>query len=202
DALLATCPGLSILATSREPLHLAGEFAWRVPSLSLPDPGRLPATAHLTSYDAIRLFVERATSNRSDFALTDQNATALAQVCHHLDGIPLALELAAARVEALTVEQIAARLDQRFGLLTGGSRSALPRQQTLRATVDWSYQLLSDPERALLRRLAVFGGGGTLEAVEAICSGDGIDERAVLDLLAALVSKSLVQMEEKYGEAR
>ena len=202
DALLAACPSLRILATSREPLHLAGEFAWRVPSLSLPDPKRLPPIERLTRYDAIRLFVERAASIRSGFALTDRNAAALAQVCHQLDGIPLALELAAARVEVLTVEQLAARLDQRLSLLTGGARTALPRQQTLRATVDWSYQLLTEPERTLLRRLAVFASGWTLEAAEAICSGDGIDERVLLDLLAALVGKSLVQMEEKDGEAR
>ena len=202
DALLAACPNLRILATSREPLHLMGEFAWRVPSLSLPDPKRLPPTEHLTSYDAIRLFVERATAIRSDFTLTDQNATALVQVCHHLDGIPLALELAAARVEVLTVEQLAARLGHGLGLLTGGARTALPRQRTLRATVDWSYQLLTEPERALLRRLATFAGGWTLEAAEAICWGDGIEERVVLDLLAALVGKSLVQMEDRNGEAR
>jgi non-specific serine/threonine protein kinase len=154
----------------------------------------------LTRYEAIRLFVERAAAVRSGFTVTRQNAAAIVQICRRLDGIPLALELAAARVAALTVEQIAVRLDDRFRLLTGGSRAALGRQQTLRALVDWSYDLLGDQERALLRRLAVFAGGWTLEAAEAVCA-DG-EDADILDLLASLVNKSLVQADEWHDSAR
>jgi non-specific serine/threonine protein kinase len=190
-AILRVCPDIRVLATSREALGIAGETIWRVPSLSLPDPD--PASVdHLTRSEAVRLFVERAASVQTTFAVTARNAPAVAQVCQRLDGIPLALELAAARVRVLTVEQIAARLDDRFRLLTGGSRTALPHQQTLRATLDWSYQLLTEPERVVLRRLAVFAGGWTLEAAEAVCAGDGIEAWQVLDLVTQLVDKSLV----------
>src|SRR5439155_8972105 len=130
------------------------------------------------------------------------NAPAVAQVCYRLDGIPLAIELAAARMKVLAVAQIAARLNDRFRLLTGGSRTALPRHQTLRAAIDWSYDLLSDPERVLLRRLSVFAGGWSLDAAEAVCHGEGIEDWEVLDLLTALVEKSLVQYEEQEGTAR
>jgi tetratricopeptide (TPR) repeat protein len=150
----------------------------------------------------VRLFLERAVFSSAGFSLTDQNAPAVAQVCHRLDGIPLAIELAAARVKAMPVEKLAERLDDRFRLLTGGSRAALPRQQTLRALIDWSYDLLSEPERVLLQRLSVFVGGWTLEAAEAICAGEGIEEWEVLDLLSALVEKSLVQYEEQGASAR
>jgi predicted ATPase/class 3 adenylate cyclase len=202
DELLRACPQLGILATSREALGIAGETAWRLPSLSLPDLQHLPPTESLTQYEAVRLFIERALAAQPSFAVTNQNAPAVAQVCHRLDGIPLAIELAAARVKALSVEQIAARLDDRFRLLTGGSRTALPRQQTLRAAIDWSYALLSEPERAVLRRLSVFAGGWALEAAEAVCSGDGLEDFGVLDLLCQLVDKSLVLAEEQGGEAR
>ena len=202
DGLLRACPQLRIMATSREALGIAGETAWRLPSLSLPDPRHLPPTESLTQYEAVRLFIERALAAQPTFAVTNQNAPAVAQLCHRLDGIPLAIELAAARVKALTVEQIAARLDDRFRLLTGGSRTALPRQQTLRAAIDWSYALLSEPERVLLRRLSVFAGGWTLEAAEAVCSGDGLEDFEVLDLLCQLVDKSLVLADEQDGEAR
>ncbi len=201
-ALLRTCPHLRILATSREALGVTGETTWRVPSLSLPDPQRLPPLDHLKEYEAVRLFIDRAVANEPQFAVTSSNALAVAQVCHRLDGIPLALELAAARVKVLAVEQIAARLDDRFRLLTGGSRTALPRQQTLQATMDWSYYLLSDQERTALRSLSVFAGGWTLEAAEVVCAGKGVEASKVLDLLTQLVDKSLVAVETQGGEAR
>jgi predicted ATPase/class 3 adenylate cyclase/Tfp pilus assembly protein PilF len=198
DAVLRGCPWVQILATSREALGIAGEVARRVPSLAVPPADRLPPIEQLNQYAAVRLFVERALAVQPAFVVTNQNAPAVAQLCWRLDGIPLALELAAARVRVLTVEQIAARLDDRFRVLTGGSRTALPRQQTLRAAIDWSYQLLSDAERALLRRLAVFVGDWSLEAAEAVCEGVG----SVLDLLTALVDKSLVIAESKDEEGR
>jgi predicted ATPase/DNA-binding SARP family transcriptional activator len=202
ETLLRACPNLRILATSRETLGAAGETAWRVPSLSLPDLKGELLPAVLAQYEAIRLFVDRATAALPSFQVTEKNAPALARVCHQLDGIPLAIELAAVRVKALPVEQLAARLDDQFRLLTGGSRTALPRQQTLRATIDWSYDLLTEAERALLRRLAVFAGGWSLEFAEAICAGEGGEEGEILDLLTQLVAKSLVQYEEHDGEGR
>ena len=150
----------------------------------------------------MRLFIERATLVQPHFAVTKDNAPAIAQICFRLDGIPLAIELAAARANVLAVDQIAKRLDDRFRLLTGGARTALPRQQTLRALIDWSYNLLSEKERLLFRRLAVFVGGWTLEAEEAVCSGEGIESDLVLDLLSQLVKKSLVVMAEENGESR
>jgi predicted ATPase/DNA-binding CsgD family transcriptional regulator len=202
DILLRSCPQLRILATSREPLGMAGETAWRVPSLSLPDPDQPPSAQQLTQYEAIRLFVDRAMSALLSFNLTDRNAPSVAQICWRLDGIPLAIELAAARVAVLSPRQIAARLDDRLHLLTAGNRTALPRQQTLRGTLDWSYELLSEPERTLLNRLSVFAGGWTLEAAEEVCAGDGIEGYEVADLLARLVAKSLVAAEEREGERR
>src|SRR5579884_2826648 len=215
ETLLKACPHLSLLATSREALGIAGELCFRVPSLSLPDPDKLPSLSSLLQYEAVRLFVERARFHQPAFALTEANAPALASACQRLDGIPLAIELAAARVKAMPVEQIARRLDDRFALLTGGSRTALPRQQTLRALLDWSYQLLSEKERVLLWRLSVFVGGFCLEAVETVCAltphslipsatrGEGaIQEWEVLDLLTSLVEKSLVVFEEQAGYGR
>jgi predicted ATPase/DNA-binding CsgD family transcriptional regulator len=203
DALLRACPELRVLATSREPLGITGELAWRLPSLPVPDPQQLLPFAQLEQNPAIRLFVERAAAVQPHFKLTARNACAVAQVCQRLDGIPLALELAAVRIQALTVDQLSARLDQGFRLFTGGSRTALPRQQTLRATLDWSYDLLSDAEKHLFNRLSVFVAGWTLEAAEAVCGGDGIDEQDVLDLLQRLVKKSLVVAEEgRDGAAR
>jgi predicted ATPase/class 3 adenylate cyclase len=172
DRLLQSCPHLRILATSRERLGITGETPYRVPPLSLPDLRQPPTLASLTQYEAVRLFIERALTALSTFTVTNANAPFVAQVCHRLDGIPLAIELAAARVRVLPVEQIATRLDDRFRLLTGGSRTALPRQQTLRALIDWSYDLLSAAERTLLTRLSVFAGGWTLEAAEAVCADD------------------------------
>jgi non-specific serine/threonine protein kinase len=194
--LVRSCVHLQVLATSREALGLTGELAWRVPSLNVPDAHRPLTLTELGDNPAVQLFVERATALQPRFTLTEHNASATAQICWRLDGIPLALELAAARVQALTAEQIAARLDQRFRLLTGGSRVALPRQQTLRATLDWSYDLLTEPEQLLLNRLAVFAGGWNLEAAEAVCADERIASVDVLDLLAHLISKSLVQADE------
>jgi predicted ATPase/DNA-binding SARP family transcriptional activator len=210
EVLLSGSPRLRILATSREALGLPGETAWRVPSLSVPDPGsRLrvePDLASLVSqYEAVQLFVERAVAAAPTFTLTPRNAPAIVQVCQRLDGIPLAIELAAVRVKWLAVEQIAARLGDRFRLLSGARRTALPRHQTLRATMDWSYDLLSEAERRLLCRLSVFSGGFTLDAAEAVCAWDAdgpCTPDDVLGLLGQLVDKSLVTMEEQGGEAR
>jgi predicted ATPase/DNA-binding SARP family transcriptional activator len=196
EALLRDCPGVQILATSRESLGIAGEVTYRLPALASPDPGRLPSLECMLQYEAVQLFLDRATSATPSFTLTEANAPAVAQICSRLDGIPLAIELAAARVKVLSVEQIAGRLDDRFRLLTGGSRTALPRQQTLRGLIDWSYDLLTDPERTLLARISVFAGGWTLEAAEGVCTGDGIAAEDVLELLAQLVDKSLVLVDE------
>jgi predicted ATPase/class 3 adenylate cyclase len=200
SALLRVCPNLRVLATSREALGASGETTWRIPSLSVPDPKNLPPLDRFKEYDAVRLFTDRAVASDPQFAVTMSNAPAVAQVCYRLDGIPLAIELAAARVKVLAVEQIATRLDDRFRLLRGGSRTTMLRQQTLRATMDWSFDLLSQEERALLRRLSVFAGGWTLEAAEAICSGNGVAACDILDLLARLVDKSLVITETQGGE--
>jgi predicted ATPase len=200
--LLTHCPQVRILATSREALDVAGEIAYHVPSLALPDPQHLPSLEALSQYDAVRLFIERAAAVQSQFAVTNSNAPAVAQICYRLDGIPLAIELAAARIKLFSPEQIASRLDDRFQLLASGSRTALPRQQTLRAAIDWSYSLLSDAERILFRRLAVFAGGWTFEAVEAVCSGEGLGALDVLELLGHLVDKSLVTTNARGDETR
>lgn len=196
EKLLGASRQLQILATSREPLSLAGETTFLVPSLSLPEPTHSLLPSDLVEYDAPILFLERAKSVLPTFTSTEQNTAVILQVCRRLDGIPLAIELAAARMNVLTVEQIAARLDDRFALLTASNRTAvLPRHQTLRATIDWSYELLSEKERVLFRRLAVFAGGFTLEAAETICAYDDIEPNEILDGLARLVSKSLVVAE-------
>jgi predicted ATPase/DNA-binding SARP family transcriptional activator len=201
--LLGACPHLKILTTSREPLSISGENVWYTPTLSFPDLQGLSLVDLLLEYEGVRLFVERAKAVRSDFALTEGNAPFVTQICHRLDGIPLAIELAAARVKVLTPEQIAARLDDRFRLLTGGSRTALPRHQTLAAVIDWNYALLKEQERILFRKLGVFSGGWRLVAAEAICSGGGVTIHEVLDLLASLVDKSLVIRENGHeGESR
>ena len=191
EALVRGCPDLHVLATSREPLSIEGETIYRVPSLSVA----------VAESEAVRLFAERARSASPAFALTDRTAPLVGQICARLDGIPLAIELAAARVRALSVEQIAVRLDDRFRLLTGGSRTALPRQQTLRGTVDWSYDLLSEPEQIMLRRLAVFAGGLTLDAADAVAwdEGRGASEVSLpssINTLMSLIDKSLVQVDE------
>ena len=207
DALLRACPGLQILATSREALNIAGEMVYLVPPLGTPDPNSPLSFSQLQQSEAIRLFVERAVAVQAHFALTEQNASAIAQICQRLDGIPLAIELAAVRVKALSVEQIASRLDDAFLLLTGGPRSVMPHHQTLRAALDWSHSLLSEPERVLLRRLTVFMGGWTLEAAEMVCadgaeSADLLAQADVLDALTQLVNKSLVLATAHAGEMR
>ncbi len=202
DAVLHGCRAAQLLATSREAFGIAGEVPVRVPSLATPAPHASISLEALRQYDAVRLFMERAQIVRPDYTLTNQNAPALAQICQRLDGIPLAIELAASRLKVLSLDDINRRLDDRFRLLTGGSRTALPRQQTLRALIDWSDGLLSEPERALLRRLSVFAGGWTLDAAEAVCASDGIESFDVLDLLTHLVDKSLVVMDERDGETR
>lgn len=195
ETLLQNCPDLHIVVTSREALGISGEIIYLVPSLSKPSLSHLvPDT--LSQYEAARLFMERALLAQSQFTLTNENASAVAEICHRLDGIPLAIELAAARLRTLSPTQICSRLDDRFRLLTGGSRTALPRQQTLRAMIDWSYDLLSENEKRLLRRLAVFVGGWSLELAEQICSDDKIDLYQILDMLGYLVDKSLVAVDE------
>jgi predicted ATPase/DNA-binding CsgD family transcriptional regulator len=202
ETLLYTCPRLRILATSREALNISGELVWLVPSLPFPRTSHLPMLEELVKYGAIQLFTERAATVLPSFTLTPENAPAVLHICQRLDGIPLATELAAARVNVISLEQIAARLDDAYRLLTSGRRTALPRHQTLRATMDWSYSLLSEQERILFRRLSVFAGGFTLEAAEAVCSDEWIAESEILDILSRLVDKSLVMVEEREGEAR
>jgi predicted ATPase/class 3 adenylate cyclase len=200
ETLLNAAPNLKILASSREALGVKGEQAWRVPSLSAPDVKRPPSFEQLLQYDSVRLFMDRALLVQPHFVVTKENAPAVTKICQRLDGIPLAIELAAARLRTLSVEQIAARLDDRFRLLTAGTRTALPRQQTLRALIDWSYDLLSENERILLRRLAAFSGGWDLEAAEQVCSDENIKTDEVLDLLDHLVDKSLVVVEAGQGQ--
>jgi predicted ATPase/DNA-binding CsgD family transcriptional regulator len=201
EALLRMCPRVRILATSREALAIAGEAVYPVASLAFPDPERLPSLAHVDAYDAVKLFVDRARAVSPSYRVAAQNAAALARICQRLDGLPLAIEMAAARVHTLSAEELAGRLEDAFRVLTGGSRTALPRHQTLRATLDWSYELLIDAERLLFQRLGLFAGGCTLEAVETICSGDGLTPEQVLELLAALVAKSMVIAERRPGAA-
>jgi len=195
NQLLKAGPNVKVLASSREHLHVAGEKHYPVPALAVPDAKKASEVEALAKYDAVRLFVERATAVQPAFALTPRNAAAVADICRRLDGIPLAIELAAARVRALSAEKIAERLDLCFRLLTDGDATALPRQQTLRASIDWSHDLLTSAERALFRRLAVFTGGFTLEAAEAICADSADDQSDVLDLLTRLVEKSLVELD-------
>ena len=198
EHFLHACPKLKMITSSREALGIDGETVYRVPSLSLPQGVEdLRDAGDLTKYEATRLFAERALKANPQFTLTKENAAAVTQICKRLDGIPLAIELAAARVKLFTPQQIAERLDDRFKLLTGGSRTALPRQQTLRALIDWSYLTLNEMEQDVLRRLAVFSGGWTFEAAEAVAG-----EVEAMDGLSGLVNKSLVNVEEKEGESR
>ncbi|MGH2992140.1 MAG: LuxR C-terminal-related transcriptional regulator, partial [Solirubrobacterales bacterium] len=198
EAILGAAPEVSVLATSRAPLGVSGESEWRVPSLSLPADGG----EALAASDAVSLFLERAADARPGLASSPRDGEFVAAICTELDGLPLAIELAAARVRMLSVAQIASGLSDRFRLLTGGPRTATARLKTLRASVDWSYELLSDAEQALLRRLSVFAGGFTLEAVEEVCAGDGIAPEGVLDLLRSLVDQSLVIAEERGSSVR
>ena len=196
EQLLVSCPQVKILATSIEGLGIFDETIWQVPSLPLPGAQGMLSLEELQEFASIELFDERASHAKSDFVLNEKNVKSVAQICQRLDGIPLAIELAAARIKMLSVEEIASRLDDRFSLLTAGSRTATPRHQTLRATIDWSHDLLIEPERVLFRRLAVFAGGFTLEAGEAICS-QGMKRGDILDLLGRLVDKSLVIVEQE-----
>ena len=201
ETLLHGCPGVRLLATSREPLHITGERAWRVPPLAIPDL-RSISGPDVIRYAAVELFVERAVAACSDFAVTPRNAPVVATICARLEGLPLAIELAAPWVRALGVDQILERLDDAVGLLVDGSRSAPNRQRTMRATLDWSYGLLAETERVVLQRLAVFVGGWSLEAAEVVCSGSGVAPPEVLSLLTRLVDASLVQVEQQDGRAR
>ncbi len=201
DVLLRACPNVRILATSREPLGVSGEISWPVPPLSLPDAGRVQTPKELLRCEAVGLFVERVGSVAPGFVLTEENAPAVTDLCARLDGMPLAIELAASRVRMLSVGQILERLDDRFRLLRG-HRTAAPRHRTLGATIDWSHDLLSEKEKILFRRLSVFAGGWTLEAAEEICSGHGIEEDEVLELLSSLVDKSLVVVVRGDEESR
>jgi predicted ATPase/DNA-binding SARP family transcriptional activator len=200
--LLSACPRLQILATSREALSLTGEVAWQIPTLSLPDPGPSPPMQTLQAFEAIQLFIERALAVQPNFALTPQTAAAVQAICQRLDGLPLAIELAAARVKHLSAEQIAARLAarDRFDLLSTGSRTAAPRHQTLRAMIDWSHDLLDEKEKAAFRRLSVFAGGFTLTAASAVGASDGEAANDVVNLLGRLVDKSLVVIELTPGQ--
>ncbi|WP_189245373.1 AfsR/SARP family transcriptional regulator [Streptosporangium pseudovulgare] len=199
ERLLASCPGVRILATGREPLGITGELAWPVPPLDLPPDGADPREA--LAYPAVRLFAERAETVRPDYR-PERETAAIVRICRELDGMPLAIELAAARLRVLSAGQIAQRLDDRFRLLTGGSRTALPRHRTLRAVVEWSWDLLDGPERLLARRLSVFAGGAALGCVERVCAGDGLAEADVLGVLARLVDKSLVVADEHGAAVR
>jgi non-specific serine/threonine protein kinase len=202
DKLLKSCPNLKILATSREALGIIGEALYQVPSLTIPEMHRLESLQKLSGYESIRLFNERAQLVRMEFALTRENASSVAEICTRLDGIPLAIELAAVRVQMFSTEQIAAQLNECFQTLTGGSRTALPRHQTLQASIDWSWHLLYDPEQMVLRRLAIFAGGFTLAAAEQVCIGNGIESRQIVGLISQLVTKSLVAVNQDSGRER
>ena len=209
DILLKKCADLKILATSREVLGITGEVNWIVPPLSLPEvrPWRSPASARddLIEYqksEAVQLFTHRSKSNDPNFQLTSNNSAWVAEICRRLDGMPLAIELAAARVRTLSVRQIAERLGDRFNLLTDGSRTASPRHQTLNAAIEWSYALLSKKEQKLLQRLSVFSSGGMLKAIEVVCEGESIQQGEVLDTLSQLVNKSLVVANRESGKKR
>lgn len=200
DTLLKRCPSLKILATSREALGILGEAVYHVPSLRVPEIRQL--VEKFREYESVRLFEERAQFARMDFSLTLENAASVAKICNRLDGIPLAIELAAARISTFSTEQIAVRLQENFSLLTTGNRSALPRHQTLQAAIDWSYDLLSPAEQTLFRRLSVFVNGWTLEAAASICSDTNFESEAIIDLLTQLINKSLImfgtQVETRY----
>jgi predicted ATPase/class 3 adenylate cyclase len=198
-ALLAAAPRLKVLVTSRTALHLRGEKGYVVPPLSLPDPKQLPPLERLGQYEAVRLFIERALDVRGDFAVTDENAPAVAEICHRLDGLPLAIELAAARIRILSPEALLRRLENRLKLLTGGARDLPERQRTLQATIGWSHDLLSEAEKVLFRRLPVFTGGRTLEAIETVCDAEGELGLDVLEGVTSLVDKSLLRQEEGIG---
>ena len=192
SAILRGCPRIRVIATSRQSLGASGETTFQIPSLTTPDPLTRLAAREARTFPAVELFCERAAAADDRFALRDENALAVAEVCRRLDGIPLAIELAAARTPLLSPQQLRDRLDERFALLTRGGRDLRPRQQTLRATLDWSYELLAENERALARRLSVFANGFTLEAAVAAGGGEELGEAEVFETLGSLVDKSLV----------
>jgi predicted ATPase/DNA-binding SARP family transcriptional activator len=198
--LVQACSELKFIVSSREALGVPGEAVYRMPSMTLPDIQKQQNKESLMQCEAVELFLDRACGVMPGFEITDSNASVIAQICRRLDGIPLALELAAVRLDMLTPEQLFHRLDHVFRLLSGGARMALPRQQTLRATIDWSYQLLLEQERLLLLRLSVFAGGCTLEGMETICSGNGFDEDEIFELLVSLVNKSLVGVDQSQSQ--
>jgi predicted ATPase len=207
DAILRECPNLRLLATSREPLRIDGEYVYRMPSLAFPRQTDALTAESALGYGAVALFAQRAAASDAKFKLTDENAAIVAEICGRLDGIALAIELAAARVKVLAPRQLAQKLDERFRVLTGGSRTALPRQQTMRALIDWSHDLLLPKEQNLFRRLAIFAGGWTIETAGAVCAAEEAAEGAteqweILDLLASLVDKSLVQAESMESGVR
>ena len=202
DLILSRSPDVAILVTSRERLGMAGELTYRVPSLTVPVRGDNFAPDALLAYEGVRLFVDRARLLRPDFSVTAENVASLASICYRLDGIPLAIELAAPRLRSMSVEELSQGLDQRFALLTDGSRSALPRHRTLRSMLDWSYNLLTDVDQAMLRRVSVFAGGWTLAAAEHVCTGDGIEKSDTIGLLTSLADKNLIVTEEHEGATR
>ena len=202
ETLLSYCPKLKIISTSREPFNIQGEIIYKIPPLSMPDKIRNKSFEDLSEYESVKLFLERANSVNANFQLTHDNIYDVAELCKKLDGIPLAIELAAKRINVLPVDKILARLDDRFKLLTGGSSTALPRQKTLKALIDWSYDMLNPNEQLLLQRLSVFMGGWNLEASEEICSDDNIDQYEVLDLVNSLHDKSLITFNESNGMGR
>jgi len=202
DQLLRFCPSLKILCTSREAIGVPGEITWKVPSLTVPTAETEPSMEVAQQFESVQLFLSRARQANPSFEMTESNIPSIYLICSRLDGIPLAIELAAARVRLLPLEELASRLSDRFRVLTGGSRTALPRQQTLRATIEWSYNLLDESEQLLLQRLSVFSGGWTLESAESICGFGAIENWAILDLLSQLNLKSLVVFEERPIAAR
>ena len=202
DAIVRRSPDIAVLVTSRERLGMSGELTYRVPSLTVPGPGDNVVPDALLAYEGVRLFVERARLVRPEFSVASGNAAPLASICHRLDGIPLAIELAAPRLRSMSVEELSQRLDQRFALLTDGSPAALPRHRTLRSMTDWSYDLLTDIEQATLRRVSVFVGGWTLAAAEHVCTGDRIEKSDTLGLLTSLADKNLILTEEHEGATR
>jgi predicted ATPase/DNA-binding NarL/FixJ family response regulator len=202
ETLLRAAPGLRVLATSRQPLGLTGEHVFQVPTLSLPDAGRPPPLKSLSQYESLNLFVDRAKAVQPEFSLTEENAGSVVSVCRQLDGLPLAIELTAVRLRALSIAEIAERIEDRFRLLTAGSPGALPRHQTLRALIDWSNDLCTEEERALWAQLSVFSGGFDLVAVEEVCTSEETHPSALLDALSGLVDKSLVVAEERHGRVR
>jgi len=202
DLVLRRSPDVAILVTSRERLGMAGELTLRVPSLTVPATNETLMPETVSGYEGVRLFVERAKLARADFELTAENAPSVASICARLDGMPLAIELAAPRLRSMSVDELNERLDQRFALLTDGSRAALPRHRTLRSVLDWSYDLLNEREQAMLRRVAVFAGGWTLASAEQVCTGGGIDASDAFERLTSLVDKSLFVTDEQAGATR